>query len=237
MLAGNRLNSLPDEMRRCRQLELLRLSSNRLTSLPDWLFDLPNLSWLALSGNPLSIHNNDLASSSRSEEVKVFGTTVSFLDLTLHGIVGEGASGVVHKATVKGSAALQLSDGSSIDPTSVLAVKLFKGAMTSDGSPENELEAMSRIGKHPNFIEVIGRLSDLPEGRQEKLGAVLPFVSQEDYHILGAPPSFETVTRDTFPPKEKGGMADAFSGWHSSPLQRAATRRKRSNGAKRPRCG
>lgn len=54
MLAGNRLERLPDEMAACVNLELVRLSANRFREFPDWLFELPRLSWLALAGNPWS---------------------------------------------------------------------------------------------------------------------------------------------------------------------------------------
>jgi uncharacterized membrane protein YheB (UPF0754 family) len=53
MLAGNRLRSLPESMRDCHRLELLRIAANQLNELPQWLLTLPSLTWLAYAGNPL----------------------------------------------------------------------------------------------------------------------------------------------------------------------------------------
>ena len=54
------------------------------------------------------------------------------------------------------------------------------------------------IGNHSHFIRVLGRLSEAPNSQ---LGLVLPLLdtSADAYQILGNPPSFDTITRDTFP--------------------------------------
>jgi len=54
MLAGNRLQALPTRMQACKNLELLRISANQLATLPHWLLKMPKLSWLAFAGNPCS---------------------------------------------------------------------------------------------------------------------------------------------------------------------------------------
>ncbi len=53
MLAGNRLEALPESMAACEGLELLRIAANRFQRLPAWLATLPRLAWLAYAGNPL----------------------------------------------------------------------------------------------------------------------------------------------------------------------------------------
>ena len=121
MLAGNCLSSLPDELQQCAELELLRISANNLTSLPSWLLRLPKLSWLAYSGNPLAANKVQEPINSIREPIK----EIDWSELQLLEKIGEGASGVVHKATYQN------------EP---VALKLFKGDTTSDGLPEYEMK-------------------------------------------------------------------------------------------------
>lgn len=170
MLAGNRLTELPASMANCVNLELLRISANRLKELPLWLLDLPKLSWLAFAGNPfldyepadLHVHKNE--------------------DLDVHELLGEGASGLIHRATLKGEHA----------DAGLVALKLFKGEVTSDGYPQDELHASIHSGSHPNLVKVISRFED-----GLKTGVVLDLIC-DSFTNLGQPPSFDTCTRDTF---------------------------------------
>lgn len=221
MLAGNCLAELPEEMQNCKEIELLRISDNKLTKLPKWLLTLPRLSWLAFSGNALS--SSSSSSSSGSTDDSVFQSTlttatsntlpkIDWKDLSVDNIVGEGASGVVYKAVWSGRSSTMASSstGGDID----VALKFFKGAMTSDGSPENEMEVISKIGNHPNFIPCFGRLDKCPAdqiGGADKEGLVFPLVSSDFYNILGGPPSFDTCTRDTFPSAADGGIKALFT--------------------------
>lgn len=122
MLAGNKLTSLPDQLRMCTQLELLRIADNRLERLPAWLFSLPRLSWLAFAGNPFE---KPIASQARPV------VDIPWSELTIGERIGEGASGYVHKAVWKAGDAAEGAE---------VAVKLFKGETTSDGLPEYEME-------------------------------------------------------------------------------------------------
>lgn len=72
-----------------------------------------------------------------------------------------------------------------------MAVKIFKGDATSDGHPADEMKVTENLGQHENLVGLIGRLTNGPTG------LVLPLIST-DYKVLGGPPSFESVTRDTF---------------------------------------
>ncbi len=166
-LAGNRLETLPDEMAACRNLELLRLSANRLESIPSWLWNLPKLSWLAFSGNPCSANPQFELRETAYESLEVKEK------------LGSGASGEIFKAY-------------STPHESEVALKLFKGAITSDGYAHDEMNAYMSVGEHPHLIKVLSKLQG-----DERLGLVLEYIPNA-YRNLGLPPDFETCTRDTF---------------------------------------
>ncbi|ADR35161.1 serine/threonine protein kinase [Sulfuricurvum kujiense DSM 16994] len=166
-LAGNQLESLPDEMASCRNLELLRLSANNLHEIPSWLWNLPKLSWLAFSGNPCS------------PKAQFELQEIAYESLEVKEKLGSGASGDIYKAY------------SNADEQSV-ALKLFKGAITSDGYAHDEMNATMSTGEHPNLIKVLSKVAG-----DERLGLVLEYIP-DVYRNLGLPPDFETCTRDTF---------------------------------------
>lgn len=174
MLAGNRLESLPDEMASCQNLELIRLSANQLQRLPPWLFTLPRLSWLAYAGNPLcgvpATHKSVLPD-------------IDWAELTLGETLGQGASGVIYKGLWTTELAQK-----------EVAIKIFKGEVTSDGLPADEMAASLAAGCHNNLVNVLGKLSNAP---QDKQGLVFSFIPP-DYKSLGQPPDFDTCTRDTY---------------------------------------
>jgi hypothetical protein len=174
MLAGNRLQSLPEEMASCKKLELIRLSANHLQALPPWLFTLPRLSWLAYAGNPLC---------SADATAKPALPDIDWADLTLGETLGQGASGVIYKGLWTTKLAQK-----------EVAIKIFKGEVTSDGLPADEMAACLAAGCHDNLVNVLGKLSN---GPQEKQGLVFSFIPP-DYKSLGQPPDFDTCTRDTY---------------------------------------
>ncbi|WP_213881599.1 leucine-rich repeat-containing protein kinase family protein [Pseudomonas sp. dw_358] len=174
MLSGNRLTQLPASLARLENLELLRLSANRLTHLPDWLFTLPRLAWLAYAGNPLP----DVFCTPHEPGAV---PDIDWTDLQLHKRLGEGASGVIQQALWR-SRQLEV------------AVKLYKGSMTSDGSPLNEMAACIAAGSHPNLIKVEGRVSGHPQGSP---GLVMNLIDPS-YLNLAGPPSFASCSRDVY---------------------------------------
>ncbi|KAF1030065.1 MAG: Internalin-A [Burkholderia plantarii] len=178
MLAGNRLRALPDAMAGCTGLELIRLAANRLDTLPAWLWRLPRLAWLAYAGNPFS------AASEAGADAQ--WPTIDWHRLALGQTLGEGASGVIHRAT-------ELTpDG---HPSHPVALKLFKGAVTSDGLPELEMAACLQAGGHPNLVALRGVLSGHP---RREAGLVMELIDPR-YTNLAGPPSLASCTRDVYP--------------------------------------
>ncbi len=175
MLAGNRLKSLPDRMAKCTALALLRIAANELTSLPAWLFTLPHLAWLACSGNPLEWN--------RSLDDLTDLPTTSFSEIELLGLLGEGASGHIYQAKSK-------------QHQEQVAVKLFKGAVTSDGLPDDEMNACVLAGNHPHLVPLLGAIVNHPQHRKGLLLSLIP----PSYSNLGATPSYNSCTRDVYLP-------------------------------------
>lgn len=190
MLAGNQLRDLPDQIAACTRLELIRIAANRFEKLPEWLLTMPQLAWLAYSGNPFS---DALAATALSENQH---DHIDWYALNLQQVLGEGASGVIHHATMK-------TDEDSLS----VAVKLFKGAITSDGLPRSEKAACLAAGAHPALIPVSGKLRGHPE---DKAGLVMSLVSP-DYVNLAGPPSLESCTRDIYPPDSVFALASTLN--------------------------
>jgi hypothetical protein len=167
-LAGNKLKHLPTSMANCTNLELVRLSANNLTKLDDWLIELPKLAWLAFAGNDFNKAQCLTKSTLKNTPLENF---------QLKKVIGQGASGVIHLAKA--------------EQTSV-AVKLFKGAITSDGYPLDEVNCCLQAGNHTHLINVLSYIE-----QSEQLGLVMELIDT-NYTNLGLPPSLQTCTRDTF---------------------------------------
>ncbi|HRF99817.1 MAG TPA: leucine-rich repeat-containing protein kinase family protein [Bacteroidia bacterium] len=170
-LAGNQLTELPDEMANCRNMELLRISANNIKVLPHWLMALPRLSWLAYSDNPCAsiIHNNQNLHE------------IDWSDLELKEQLGEGASGIISKANLKSQ-------------QKEVAVKVFKGEVTSDGLPASEMNACALAGTHGSLVALLGKIKNHP---LQKDGLVFELIPKS-FKNLGKPPSFISCTRDVF---------------------------------------
>ncbi len=171
-LAGNRLTALPEELSKCRNLSLLRISANRLTELPEWLLSMPKLSWLAFSGN--------LFSKGRDNTPLPI---IDWHELRMQHVLGEGASGIISKGTWL----------TKTGPKDV-AVKVFKGEVTSDGLPDDEMNTFIAAGAHPGLVQLIGQVAGHPESKK---GLIMELIAPH-YYNLGMPPSLESCTRDVF---------------------------------------
>ena len=178
MLAGNQLRRLPPELAQCTRLELLRISANQLTELPEWLLQLPRLTWLAFAGNPFT----------RGLEARALANAptphIEWPRLCVQHQLGEGASGVIHQATLRTNEGEQ-----------AVAVKLFKGAVTSDGLPDCEMAACMHAGAHPHVVSAMARVIEHPENKQ---ALVMPLIAPKFGNLAG-PPSLESCTRDVYP--------------------------------------
>jgi hypothetical protein len=188
MLAGNRLDRLPESLQACERLELLRLSANRFEAPPPWLTDLPSLAWLACAGNPMDRDVKPEAAQA-----------VSWSCVEVEDLLGEGASGQVHRALWRRP------DEAEVAPEAV-ALKLFKGAMTSDGLPEREMAACLAAGAHPHLTGALGQLVDHPHGLQGLLMPLLP----AHWRVLAGPPSRESCSRDVYDPALRLDLSTAL---------------------------
>ena len=173
LLAGNQISHLPLNLAQLTNLELVRISANQLTECPDQLLALPKLAWLAFSGNPFTCNEIEFQSV----------PILPYSSFALQKILGQGASGVISKAVWN-------------RPTNgfpdEIAIKVFKGELTSDGYPEDELQACLKVGDHANLVKSLAQVNE-----PGCLALVMQLIP-EHYHNLGLPPDFDTCTRDTF---------------------------------------
>ncbi len=196
MLSGNKLTTLPQSMSECHNLELLRIAVNKLTELPTWLLNLPKLSWLAYGGNPFCVKHPNCDTPLNE---------IPWNALEIKEILGEGASGLISKALYEGKE---------------VAVKVFKGDITSDGLPEEEMDINISMGHHDNLVDVLARVTGHPESKDVLMLELIP----SSFFNLGLPPTLQTCSRDVYPEgftlsfahvlKILQGMADAATHMH-----------------------
>tara|TARA_R110001592_G_scaffold61158_3_gene186171 strand:- start:1395 stop:2645 length:1251 start_codon:yes stop_codon:yes gene_type:complete len=174
LLAGNRLRELPESLRQCKNLELLRISANQLSAFPAQVSSLPKLAWIAFSGNPFSRCSDSLQSV----------PLISSSSYHVENVLGQGASGIISKATWTTPQTEFPND---------IAVKVFKGKVTSDGYPEDEMQACLKVGSHPNLVSSLAQVKEA-----DYLALVMRLIPAQ-FRNLGLPPSLDSCTRDTFP--------------------------------------
>ncbi len=174
MLSCNQLTALPD-LSNCKALELLRIASNHFDGTPATLLALPNLAWPALAGNPLT------ADCEHAALADAHLHAIRYDDLEIGELLGEGASGHIHRATLKHS-------------NETVAVKVFKAAFTSDGTPQSELAAGLVAAGHPNLLTPLAIVEGHPQGR---LAVAMPLLPPQ-YVNLSGPPSLASCTRDVY---------------------------------------
>ena len=97
--------------------------------------------------------------------------------------MGEGASGIIYRARRAHASPAQV------------AVKVFKGTVTSDGLPHSEMAACISAGAHPHLIAVLGQITHHPAGAE---GLVLELIAPAFGNLAGSP-SLATCTRDVYP--------------------------------------
>ena len=180
MLTGNRLADLPASLAGAGSLELLRLAANRFERVPAFLGELPRLAWLALGANP----------AEGALPAPLAGPLVPMAALTIGALLGEGASGRVHAATWNGR---------------TVALKRFRGAVTSDGLPAHEMAAALAACGHANVLGALARVAGDADGDAAMLMPLIP----GGWRGLAGPPSFRTCSRDVYDPELRldGGVA------------------------------
>jgi len=171
MLSGNRLRALPSTMHKCHNLELLRIAVNHLEALPAFLLDLPKLSWLAFSANPFSAKHPNC--DTPLDEV-------IWDELEIRELLGEGASGLIYKALYEGEE---------------VALKVFKGDITSDGLPQEEMDINISLGRHRHLVDVLAQVTGHPKKKDVLMLELMP----PHFYNLGLPPTLETCSRDVYP--------------------------------------
>lgn len=137
------------------------------------LLELPNLSWVALSGNPF-IQKTKLAEEAMKHRLPVLND----IEEGKGKILGEGAGGITRKVLWK-------------KEEQPVAVKTFCGAMTSDGSPEEERRMSLTVSSKIKSNFLISLLGETPNG-----SLVMEYL--DNYKALAGPPSFETCSRDVY---------------------------------------
>ncbi len=170
MLSGNKLSFLPESLANCTNLELLRIAANNLSSFPKSLLLLPKLSWLAYGGNPFCKKHPD-------SKMKL--QTINWNELIIKELLGEGTSGNIYKAIYKNNE---------------VAIKVFKGEITSDGLPQEEMDINISMGVHKNLVDVLAQVLNHPEGKDVLM---LELISSNFFN-LGMPPSLDSCTRDIY---------------------------------------
>ncbi|WP_223159281.1 leucine-rich repeat-containing protein kinase family protein [Vibrio sp. Y2-5] len=189
MLAGNQLSSLPESLALCHRLELIRMSANQLEALPEWIFTLPKLTWLAYAGNPF-------VERLEAQALENSMAGIHWHQLDMNELLGEGASGLIYRAS--------LSRGEVNHP---VAVKLFKGAMTSDGLPMCEMASTMIAGQHYALTQTLGRIQHHPSGTDGLVMELIP----DEFNNLAQPPSLESCTRDVYSPEKQFSTSALFS--------------------------
>lgn len=180
MLAGNRLQTLPNTLQQCTQLQLLRISANQLTHLPNWLLQMPRLAWLAFAGNPFV----------QPPAIATPLPQYQWSHLQINHLLGQGASGNIYHATY-------------LLTNEQVAVKEFKGQVTSDGLPDDEINACILAGRHPHLVPVLGVVAQHPQQKQALVFNLIP----KHYQILGITPTFQSCTRDVYAPNTRFSVA------------------------------
>lgn len=109
---------------------------------------------------------------------------IAWSQLTMGRLLGEGASGLIYQATYQAESEMQ-----------EVAVKLFKGAMTSDGLPLCEMASTMKAGSHDGLTQTLGRVSQHPENIDGLVMTLIPAA----FDNLAGPPSLDSCTRDIYP--------------------------------------
>ena len=157
-------------------LEMLRVACNRLETLPEAAVTHDHLAWLAIGGNPYTQRQVDtaLAAANRSDGGAAFLSDASEVSVEEEEL-GRGSGAVVRRGTWQGTP---------------VAVKLWSAERFSDGDARGEWVAGRLSGGCEHLVRT------LAAWETPSLGMALELL--EGASAVGAPPNFDTITRDTF---------------------------------------
>ena len=158
----------------------------------------------AEDANARAMTSDDVSSSEGASKVDV--PVVDWSELGVdedEPPLGSGASGAVYAATDRNG--------------SRTAVKVYNlGGKTSDGRPRDEMAASvlaSRTGCR-SIVRTTARFVKNEESQAEGAlleGLVMEYLDPGEWRSLGGPPSFDTVTRDVYPPELKLDAAEVVA--------------------------
>ena len=169
MLSGNLLKLLPDDIEKCQEIELIRLSNNKFENVPIIIFKLNNLAWISMANNPC------FSLPKLPSKIDLIKKN----KLLLKEKIGEGTAGIVYKSSFNNCD---------------VAVKHYKGLMTSDGLATNEIYNLCSIKPHNNLIEICGLLYENEKSNIQ--GCIMHLFN--NYKQISFSPSFQTITRDIY---------------------------------------
>ncbi|MEA1988209.1 MAG: protein kinase [Pseudomonadota bacterium] len=109
--------------------------------------------------------------------------TQCITEFELKQLLGEGASGLIYRAQYQNQQSKVSCD---------VAVKIFKGKVTSGDYPNDELKTCLNVGHHPNVVKTTSKIES-----ENQTGLVMELIPQGFFN-LGLPPTFKICTRDTF---------------------------------------
>lgn len=178
MLSHNELSAeaLAPLLVACPRLEMLRVACNRLETLPEALLDHPTLAWLAIGGNPYAtgcfeaLLGSSAAAADCAPQLED-GSVVAVSDVEL----GRGSGAVVKRGEWRGTP---------------VAVKQWTASLFSDGDARGEWQ----MGKLTGGCDALVRT--LAAWEAPSLGMAVELL--DGAAAVGGPPSFDSVTRDTF---------------------------------------
>ena len=190
-LSGNQLSRLPDDLPRLHQLRVIFCSDNHFTELPRVLGRCPVLTMVGFKANRIAhVPPESLPAQLRwliltDNQIETLPDALGQCTQLQKLMLGEGASGVIHQASWHTNTGTQ-----------AVAVKLFKGSLTSDGLPACEMAACLHAGVHPHLISAMGQIEGHPDQTQ---GLVMPLIDPL-FITLAGPPSLDSCTRDVYAP-------------------------------------
>jgi len=180
-LKKNQLNEIPEQSIPL-SVRCLVLTSNAITKLPDSIGELKSLQKLMLAGNQITNLPETLRHCRALQLMRVSANQLQTLPDFLFQLPKLAWLAFAGNPCCEAFASADSPDGAEISERTV-AVKIYKGNMTSDGYSKDELDACIAAGSHASLPRVIGKVIGTDES-----GLIMHLIP-EDYTTLGEPPT------------------------------------------------